>query len=84
MALSDQQLVQRLQHAATDAHLSGDDVKHLWLSQAAARLHELSNAWHPSVQASNGVTITDVQIKLAHQYADLIDEMLNGGKKDGL
>lgn len=77
--LSDQQLAQRLQHAATDAHLSGDDVKHLWLSQAAARLLELSSAWHPSMQVSEGVTVTDVQIAQCHEYADLIDRMINRG-----
>ena len=81
MALSDQQLAQRLQNLATDAHLSGDDVKHLWLSQAAARLLELSSKWHPSMQVSDGVTITDQQIALCHQYADLIDDMINGGKR---
>lgn len=42
---------------ATDAHLSGDYVAHHWLSQAAARLLELSRHWHPSMQVSDGVNI---------------------------
>ena len=60
MSLTDQQLAKRLQNLATDAHLSGDYIRHLWLSSAAARLLELSHiasAWHPSMGVSNGVTI---------------------------
>ena len=55
MSLSDEQLAKRLVNLATDAHLSGNDLAHLTLSQAAARLMELSAVWHPSM--SNGVNM---------------------------
>ena len=57
MPFSDDQLAKRLMNMATDAHLSGDYVAHHWLSQAAARLLELSRHWHPSMQVSDGVNI---------------------------
>jgi hypothetical protein len=50
--MTDAQIIQRLKNASTDAILSGDHVRALWLSQAAARLTELSiihHTWHPSL-----------------------------------
>ena len=57
MALSDEQLAKRLLNLATDAHLSGNYLAHLWLSQAAARIMELANCWHPSMGHSDGVDL---------------------------
>lgn len=59
MPLSDDQLVKRLLNLATDAHLSGNYIAHQWLSEAAARLMELSRVWHPSMGVSDGVNIGD-------------------------
>ena len=50
--MTDAQLIQRLRNESTDAVLSGDHVRALWLAQAAARLTELSiihHTWHPSL-----------------------------------
>ena len=57
MSLSDEQLAKRLLNLATDAHLSGNYLAHLWLSQAAARIMELANCWHPSMGHSDGVNL---------------------------
>lgn len=59
MSLSDQQLAKGLLNLATDAHLSGNYLAHLTLSQAAARLMELSAVWHPSMKVSDGVNVGD-------------------------
>jgi hypothetical protein len=50
--MTDAQIIQRLKNMATDAHLSGDDLKGKVLGEAAARLTELSiihHTWHPSL-----------------------------------
>ena len=57
MSLSDEQLAKRLLNLATDAHLCGNHLAHLWLSQAAARIMELANCWHPSLGHSDGVNL---------------------------
>lgn len=51
--MTDNQIILRLKNMATDAHLSGDDIKGKVLGEAAARLTELSiihHTWHPSVE----------------------------------
>jgi hypothetical protein len=51
--MNDAQIIQRLKNMATDAHLSGDEIRGKVLGEAAARLTELSilhHTWHPSVQ----------------------------------
>jgi hypothetical protein len=51
--MNDAQIIQRLKNMATDAHLSGDDIKGKVLGEAAARLTELSiinHTWHPSME----------------------------------
>jgi hypothetical protein len=51
--MTDAQIIQRLKNMATDAHLSGDDIKGKVLGEAAARLTELSiihHTWHPSIE----------------------------------
>jgi hypothetical protein len=51
--MTDAQIIQRLKNMATDAHLSGDDLKGKVLGEAAARLTELSiinHTWHPSME----------------------------------
>jgi hypothetical protein len=51
--MTDAQIIIRLKNMATDAHLSGDDIKGKVLGEAAARLTELSiihHTWHPSIQ----------------------------------
>ena len=51
--MNDAQIIQRLKNMATDAHLSGDEIKGKVLGEAAARLTELSilhHTWHPSVE----------------------------------
>ena len=55
--MTDAQIILRLKNLATDAHLSGDDLKGKVLGEAAARLTELSiihHTWHPSLEAQNG------------------------------
>jgi hypothetical protein len=55
--MSDTQIIQRLKNMATDAYLSGDDLKGKVLGEAAARLTELSiihHTWHPSMEAERG------------------------------
>lgn len=50
--MTDAQIIIRLKNMATDAHLSGDDIKGRVLGEAAARLTELSiihHTWHPSL-----------------------------------
>jgi hypothetical protein len=50
--MNDAQIIQRLKNMATDAHLSGDEIRGKVLGEAAARLTELSiinHTWHPSV-----------------------------------
>jgi len=50
--MTDAQIIQRLKNMATDAHLSGDELKGKVLGEAAARLTELSiihHTWHPSL-----------------------------------
>jgi hypothetical protein len=51
--MTDAQIIQRLKNMATDAHLSGDEIRGKVLGEAAARLTELSilhHRWHPSVE----------------------------------
>jgi hypothetical protein len=51
--MNDAQIIQRLKNMATDAHLSGDEIKGKVLGEAAARLTELSilhHTWHPSIE----------------------------------
>jgi hypothetical protein len=51
--MTDAQIIIRLKNMATDAHLSGDDIKGKVLGEAAARLTELSiihHTWHPSIE----------------------------------
>jgi hypothetical protein len=51
--MTDAQIIQRLKNMSTDAILSGDHVTALTLSQAAARITELSiihHTWHPSFE----------------------------------
>jgi hypothetical protein len=51
--MTDAQIIIRLKNMATDAHLSGDDIKGKVLGEAAARLTELSiihHTWHPSLE----------------------------------
>jgi hypothetical protein len=51
--MNDAQIIQRLKNMATDAHLSGDEIRGKVLGEAAARLTELSilhHTWHPSVE----------------------------------
>ena len=75
MALSDEQLAQRLRNLATDAELSCNYVAAKWLSEAAARLLELSQAWHPSV--SNGVTIANPFESEHHKaFMRVIDDII--------
>ena len=57
--MTDEQLAKQLMNLATDAHLSGNALAHRTLSLAAVRLMELARVWHPSMQASAGVTATD-------------------------
>ena len=55
--MTDAQIIQRLKNMATDAHLSGDELKGKVLGEAAARLTELSiihHTWHPSLEAESG------------------------------
>jgi hypothetical protein len=55
--MSDTQIIQRLKNMATDAYLSGDDLKGKVLGEAAARLTELSiihHTWHPSLEDERG------------------------------
>jgi hypothetical protein len=55
--MTDAQIIQRLKNLATDAHLSGDELKGKVLGEAAARLTELSiihHTWHPSLEAESG------------------------------
>jgi hypothetical protein len=54
--MTDAQIIQRLKNMATDAHLSGDDIRGKVLGEAAARLTELSiihHTWHPSIEQVN-------------------------------
>jgi hypothetical protein len=54
--MTDAQIIIRLKNMATDAHLSGDDIKGKVLGEAAARLTELSiihHTWHPSIEEAN-------------------------------
>lgn len=54
--MTDAQIIIRLKNMATDAHLSGDDIKGKVLGEAAARLTELSiihHTWHPSVEEAD-------------------------------
>lgn len=54
--MTDAQIIQRLKNMSTDAILSGDHVTALTLSQAAARITELSmlhSSWHPSFDQVN-------------------------------
>jgi hypothetical protein len=57
--MTDAQIIQRLKNLSTDAILSGDHVTALTLSQAAARITELSmlhRSWHPSFEkATDGI-----------------------------
>ena len=51
--MNDAQIIQRLKNMATDAHLSGDEIRGKVLGEAAARLTELSilhHTWHPSIE----------------------------------
>jgi hypothetical protein len=51
--MTDAQIIQRLKNMATDAHLSGDEIRGKVLGEAAARLTELSiihHTWHPSLE----------------------------------
>ena len=54
--MTDAQIIIRLKNMATDAHLSGDDIKGKVLGEAAARLTELSiihHTWHPSIEEAH-------------------------------
>jgi hypothetical protein len=51
--MTDAQIILRLKNMATDADLSGDELKSKVLGEAAARLTELSiihHTWHPSLE----------------------------------
>jgi hypothetical protein len=51
--MNDAQIIQRLKNMATDAQLSGDEIRGKVLGEAAARLTELSilhHTWHPSIE----------------------------------
>jgi hypothetical protein len=53
--MTDAQIILRLKNMATDAHLSGDDLKGKVLGEAAARLTELSiihHTWHPCMEGT--------------------------------
>ena len=76
MAFSDEQLAERLRNLATDAELSGNYVAHKWLSEAAARLMELANAWHPSMGVSDGVTISGWESPHHQAFMRLVDDIL--------
>jgi hypothetical protein len=54
--MNDAQIIQRLKNMATDAQLSGDEIRGKVLGEAAARLTELSiihHTWHPSIEQVN-------------------------------
>lgn len=55
MSFSDEQLAKHLQNMATDAVLSGDDVKAKILSEASARILTLTHTkmgWHPATSTA--------------------------------
>ena len=75
--MNDAQLINRLKNASTDAVLSGDHVKALWLSQAAARLTELSiihHTWHPSIEEVTEAKTDELYFKV------LVNRLLEKGE----
>jgi hypothetical protein len=80
MAFSDDQLAQRLRNLATDAELSGNYLAAKWLGEAAARLMELSTAWHPSMGVSDGVTIGNWESEHHKAFMRVVDDIM--GKDD--
>ena len=76
MAFSDDQLAQRLRNLATDAELSGNYLAAKWLGEAAARLMELANAWHPSMGVSDGVTIGGWESPHHQAFMRVVDDIL--------
>jgi hypothetical protein len=57
MAYSDPDIIKQLNNLATDADLSMNYVAAKVLREAAARLTELTQQWHPSMKTSEGVDI---------------------------
>lgn len=57
MAYSDPEIIRHLNNLAVDAELSANYVAAKVLREAAARLMELSNSWHPAMGHSDGVNL---------------------------
>jgi hypothetical protein len=74
--MTDQELAIRLQNLATDAELSGNYLAHKWLSEAAARLMELSSAWHPSMVVSAGVDIGQWESEHHKAFMRVVDDIM--------
>jgi hypothetical protein len=57
MPYSDPEIIRHLNNLAVDAELSANYVAAKVLREAAARLTELTQQWHPSMKTSEGIDI---------------------------